>query len=130
MSSTCCGFTPEGVFDPDNWNCPTINRIRNIVYEGYGWEHLEIHEVSYQYCDDDKFATINLSYMWDEEREGCAFPMHDCLWVGWYKNRGKTNAMWLVGSYDELEGLPRRPTRDELIRIADYFEDKYPVVKG
>lgn len=84
-----------------NWNCATVNAIRDICYEGrelpYG--------VSYQYCEDYKYATINTTGIEVRGR-----PIGMALWVAWYKNRGRTDALWLLDS----SGEPRQPSEEEL----------------
>ena len=65
-----CAF-PEGVFVSDNWNCATMNELRDIVY---------------------KLAT------WNEDQYTAAIPL-DCGWfivLGWYKNRGRTELCAVV----------------------------------
>ena len=90
----------------DNWNCATLNAIRNICFEGNelpGW-------VDYQYCDDEKYATIRISEI-DIERNPLA------LWVQWYKSRGHTQALWLLYS----DRPPKQPNEDELLSIINYW---------
>lgn len=98
-----CGFE-TGLFTED-WNCGLVSRIRAIVYEGQEGSP----GVAYQYCDDQKYATVCVD---DCEVDALA------LWVSWYKNRGGTDAMWLLDS----EGLPRSPAPHELVKIANYYE--------
>lgn len=103
-SAPVCAF--DGEFS-DNWNCATVNAIRDIVYEG-GPPRTG---VDYQYCDDQKYATVKVDEVeFDEGR-------YLALWVSWYKNRGGTDAMWLLSK----KGPPRRPTEDELLAICDYY---------
>lgn len=128
--TTCCGFDDQGLFTADNWNCPVINRIRDLVYEGYGWEYPEMRGgvpiIDYQYCEDQKYATINLSGLnLDGESEDRVIYPWLALWVSWYKNRGGTEAMYLLDNYEPA----RVPTRDELILIADAVEEAFPVFK-
>lgn len=92
-----------------NWNCATLNELRDICYEGQELPY----EVDYQYCDDQKYATIKINDI--ENVEGLA------LWVSWYKNRGETDAVYILD--DTLP--PRFPTEDELVKIIDYFNNKY-----
>jgi hypothetical protein len=43
------------------------------------------------------------------------------LWVQWYKNRGRTQAMWLL--FEEMP--PRQPTEEEcLLIVAHYLQQK------
>lgn len=90
-------------FDPRGWQCATVEKIRELVHEGQGtlpWR------VDYRYCEDMKYATVNIH---DLEISGAM-----ALWVSWYKNRGSTDAMWLLFS----DKPPRRPTEDECLRIV------------
>jgi len=90
-----------------NWNCATLNAVRDICYEG---QNPMPHGVDYQYCDNMKYATIRI-----EEVEDGEIGM--ALWVAWYKNRGATDAMWILNS-DEP---PRIPTEDELEAIICHY---------
>lgn len=105
-----CAFE-TGVYSLDNWNCATVNRIRKICYEG---QEL-LPGVAYQYCDDQKYATLEV-YMAGEVNDVLEGAL--CLWVTWYKSRGATGDMWLL--YDG--GEPTRPTEEQLNVIADYYE--------
>lgn len=97
-----CAFRGGKPFSPDNWNCATVGMIRDIVYEG----GVLPSEVDYQWCDDQKYATVNVSQI--EELGALA------LWVTWYKSRGRTEEMWLLTSGEK----PRRPTEAECLLIA------------
>lgn len=98
-----CAF--NGDFD-NNWNCATVNAVRDICYEGRELKH----GIDYQYCEDDNYATIKIDHLDIDDS-----PL--ALWVSWYKNRGSTQAMWLL--FDKLP--PRRPTEEECLAIvADY----------
>ncbi len=93
-------------FDGDhNWDCQTINKIRDICYEGQDLPN----GVDYQYCEDQKYATIKVDEIGINAK---------ALWVTWYKNRGRTDAMWLLDSYEK----PRKPTKEECLKIIDYYE--------
>lgn len=110
---TWAGDAPTCYFDSEehNWNCATINAIRDICYEGQ-----ELPQgVHYEYCDDDKFATINISYIDDKEGN----YIGRCLYVAWYKNRGGTDALWIL---DGRGDIPREPTEDELLAIIDHYK--------
>jgi hypothetical protein len=43
----------------------------------------------------------------------------DCLYVTWYKRRGRTGGMWLIG--DEDSGPPRPPTEAEVLAIVAHY---------
>ena len=106
------GSDPTCYFDkPErNWNCATINEIRSIVYEGQP----DKKGVHYEYCDDEKFAIINIHDI--EEKRGNYIGR--CLYVAWYKNRGGTEALWILNGEGDC---PRMPTEDELLAIIRAF---------
>lgn len=101
-----CAFQ-DGEFSEGNWNCATVNAIRGIVYEGR--DPLP-PGVDYQYCDDQKYATVDVS-----DLEGVDGAL--ALWVTWYKCRGKTDGMWLLFE----NRPPRRPTEDEARAIIRQY---------
>lgn len=92
-----------------------IDLIREIVYEGQELPHW----IDYQYCDDQKYAAVNLSYLWDfgdEDEEFADAPL--CLWVSWYKTRAYTDGYWLL--FGDKDTPPRRPTDDELRMVVKW----------
>ena len=103
-----CAFSRNGKFDRDNWNCATVNELRDIVYEGQELPHW----IAYQYCDDMKYATVNL---WDCEEIGAM-----ALWVCWYKSRGSTDNMLLLFS----DKPARPPTEAETLAIVEHLKAK------
>jgi len=109
------GDDPTCYFDdPDhNWNCATLNRIRDICFE----EQDLPNGVHYEYCDDEKFATINIYEVSDDEGN----YIGRCLYVAWYKNRGGTEALWIL---DGEGDIPRNPTEKELLAIIAYYKTK------
>lgn len=90
----------------DNYQCATLNKIREVCE----LEHESIHLTRTE--SQQWYATINLDQINEIEREVC-------LYVGWYKSRGRTETMWMI-SYTEP---PRRPTLDELEIIIKYFQN-------
>ena len=109
---TWSGDDPVCYFDvPEhNWNCATINAVRDICYEGQ-----ELKDgVHYEYCDDEKFATINIHSIRDSEGY-----IGRCLYVAWYKNRGGTEALWIL---DGEGDIPRNPTEGELSAIIEHYK--------
>jgi hypothetical protein len=102
-SDPVCAF--NGAFK-ENWNCATVSLIRDICYEGQTLKH----GVDYQYCDDQKYATIKT-----DDIEGLDRAL--ALWVSWYKNRGATDIMYLLFSGKP----PRVPTEQECVLIAEYY---------
>ena len=108
------GDDPVCYFDKPklNWRCATINAIRDIVYE----EQDLPNGVHYEYCDDEKFATINIH---DIEDDGGNY-IGRCLYVAWYKSRSGTEALWILDGRDDI---PRQPTENELIAIIAYYKE-------
>ena len=91
----------------ENWNCATVNSIRDLVYEGQP----AVEGVDYRYCEDMKYATVKIDEI--ELEKGHALA----LWVAWYKSRGGTDAMWILDS----DQPPRPPTEDDLLRILAHY---------
>jgi len=113
------GSDPNCFFDEPsdhNWNCATVNAIRDIVYEGQD----SPRGVHYEYCDDEKFATINI-----HDVEGYKLNyIGRCLYVAWYKSRGGTEALWIL---DGEGDIPRKPTEEELLSIINYYKTQVTV---
>jgi len=102
-----CAFVGEF---HENWNCATLNAIRDICHEG---QDPMPPGVDYRYCDDQKYATIQIDGIHDSKGNWIGYA----LWVCWYKSRGRTEAVWVLDS----DGPPRRPTEDELLSIIAAF---------
>lgn len=83
-----CAFL-RGVFSSDNWNCATMNTLREVMGE------------------------VGLTHRIDDQTYGLLFMDGACLYVSWYKNRGKTESAWL------MEAIPRAPMESELILWLD-----------
>lgn len=105
-----CAFE-GGAFSADNWSCATAGLIRDLCYEGKTLPH----GVAYQYCGDQKYATIKTEHV-----DGISGAL--ALWVTWYKSRGTTDAMWLL--FDDQP--PRAPTEAECLLIAQAYGAPVP----
>ena len=103
-----CGFS-EGPFNPDNWNCATLNALRDLVDES---QHPMPDGVDYRYCSDQKYATVHID---DVELNGDWLGL--ALWVSWYKNRGTTEAVWIL----DHSGVPRQPSEAEVLAILESY---------
>jgi len=75
-----CAFM-TGEFDPDNWNCATMNALRSLE---------EIPQARRWCCDDQSLLVFPL--------EG------EFIILSWYKNRGRTDGAWMLYS-DLIEPL-------------------------
>lgn len=104
LTARVCAF--EGEFS-DNWNCAKLNQLRDLVEDR---EDSRIHRC---YCaiGDQSYTTIDVSAV--EDLDMGAY----CLWLTWYKSRGRTEQVWLL--FDSQP--PRRPTYDELCLILSEF---------
>lgn len=104
---TWSGSPPVCAFDDwgGNWNCATLNAIRDIVYEA---QSPMPDGVDYRYCEDQKYATVLVDNV--ELPSGPALA----LWVTWYKSRGYTSGLWLLSEHD----APRKPTEADCLAIC------------
>ena len=69
-----CGFLANGVFTDDNWNCATLNALRDVVERTYGFDE----SIGVVRCDEETGGFVVLT---------------------WYKDRGATsNALWVGDS--------------------------------
>lgn len=95
----------------DNWNCATLNAIREICCED-----TQRTGVDYQYCDDQKYATVKIDDIEDVRgnRIGLA------LWVTWYKSRGRTEGLWILSN----DSPPREPTEEELEAVIAHYTNE------
>lgn len=106
-----CAFAETGF--KANWNCATLNAIRDICYEG---NHPPVPGVDYQYCEDQKYATVKVDDI--ELTNGHALA----LWVTWYKNRGHTDECLILSDYHP----PRRATEEDLEAIIQAYKKHLP----
>lgn len=76
-----CAFK-SGVFSPDNWNCATVNDLRNILSEAL-WNN----------CGDQHACLLS--------------GVEECCHVllSWYKCRGKLSGAWMVTSEGDIKPL-------------------------
>lgn len=100
-SDPVCAFQ-RGEFDGDNWNCALANRVRSLCTD-YTWAEDEYYCCLpiLGVCAEDAFVNVPL-----------------CLFVNWYKNRGRTQAMWLM--FDDEP--PRVPSTTEVVAIVECYE--------
>lgn len=99
---TWSGSNPVCAWESDefsnNWNCATLNAIRDL--EGH-------EDADYRFCDDQKYMTIKIDGV--DLRDGSPLA----LWVTWYKQRGRTDEMFLLWGGRP----PSQPSEDDLVRI-------------
>ena len=107
---------PDGKpFNPDNWNCATANAIRNLA--GDEWADKPPPGIQREQRDDQTYITI---YTHDVDFPGETYPW--CLWVTWYKRRGRVGNMVLLAA--EEEPTPRVPTEADLLAILAHYSAK------
>lgn len=117
-----CGFL-NGPFDGiNNWKCATANHFRRFADCDNGDNiHHRITSNNQQYLVID-VSDVDFPETLDED--DCVNPTPDALWVGWYKDRGRTEALWLM--FDYLP--PRAPTEDECVKILEWLSVHHPLV--
>lgn len=96
-------------------NCSTVNNIREIAQRDncYGVHHRRTNDQNYA-----TISTLDLSVLPYEDDEWCLQAQPVCLWIGWYKSRGRTEGMWLM-----FENVPPRvPTEEECLTIIKHYE--------
>lgn len=103
---TCAFSNPEHIFNPDNWSCATVDRIREIIYDRL--------EDKICYSDDSSFIVIGISNVSLKDQ-----GIGDFLLAGWYKQRGKTDTLYIV----EQEAI-HVPSLKEVEAILDFWENR------
>ena len=109
------GSDPKCYFDHprDNWMCATVIAIRHLC-PPYSDPKQGIHS---EYCNDDWYAVIKTDNIDTDEQTGGSL-LGRCLYIAWYKDRGHTEALWILGGESEN---PRVPTEEELLSILEYY---------
>ena len=100
MSKINCAFK-TGIFSSNNWNCATMNKLRNIA------KKLDLH-----YRNDD-IGSIGIVPVDIDEFNGF-------LILIWYKDRGQTEQAILLSG----EQPPAMLTIDIATKIIKYWEKK------
>ena len=96
-------------------SCATIQAFNKHVR----WPEITHPRVKITLCkNEEHYATVNLEDIDFPPNKGTGYPV--CLVVIWYKNRGRTDQMWLM--YESLP--PRQPTEEEILVITASLEDK------
>jgi len=102
-----CGFNADGSWNPDNWNCATMNELRNAVAVDAEW-------------NDDQYCG-RLALREGDDRLPCgAF-----LILGWYKSRGRTEYAGILCGY-EIDPL----TEDEAVAILSHTPEPKETTNG
>jgi len=109
------GSAPNCYFDEplyENWNCATVNAIMDIC-GGYPDEARK--GVVKLHIEDVTLCLIDITERELEYNEDSFIP---CLYVQWYKRRGATERLLLLG-----EETNREPTEEYLLAIIDYYKE-------
>lgn len=137
MSKTCnlCKITPkywegddrlcafqEDSFSINNWNCATLGKLRKLILEHFdGKNPLDLDLVFRD--DEERWVVIDLESVkltvYDYESNDPIPEDPTCLYIGWYKSRGKTSQLLLM--YNDQP--PRAPTEAETLKIIKYLEE-------
>ena len=107
-SQPLCSFR-KGLFDDEGWNCATANAIRAICSE-YDRSDLPTGVVR-EWYEDQNYAIIPIGEVAGEW-------IGAFLYVEWYKSRGRTEEMHLLGC------APRAPFESECLRIIDHYQNR------
>ena len=111
IGAICWSFPIGCYWDGEHeWGCETVGLIRDLVYEGQKLRR----GIHYEYCDDQKYATINIH---DVETENGFIGY--CLFLTWYKQRGHTDQILILDD----TGC-RKPTEEELLAIHKHYTRK------
>ncbi len=105
-----CAFE-SSIFSSDNWNCETVSLIRRMIHKLIDTKNC----VKVQYTSSEqRFATVDISDI-NIVSEDEVQPI--CLYIGWYKDRGCTECMWLMFETQQ----PRAPTEEECLKIIKHY---------
>lgn len=109
-----CAFSDNGMFHTANWNCKTMNRLREIAGEHHD-DEATLPWYSWFMRDDMQNASIGVIRIPEHYREDNNM-MSGYLVMTWYKSRGRTGQAWIVCDDDE-------PTKLNL-RTAQFIIEK------
>lgn len=109
-----CGFTGGEFHGVNNFRCATATTLRALAKKD------DVDGVSHTQAGDQHYATLSTSefdVLPAEDGEGRMNAQPVCLWIGWYKSRGRIEGMWLM-----FENTPPRPpTELECIAILEHY---------
>lgn len=111
-----CSFPGGSTFDPAGWNCATANAIRDLCGSSHDGFAGKVGQAISERWDDNCTSFIMLRGL---ELESGFF---DGLFVSWYKERGATNAMWLLNGDDP----PQKPTEQDCLAIIKSIKGGTP----
>lgn len=81
-----CAFDENGVFNSDNWNCATMNKLRDIA-----------DSMDTDFRDDNSCGSIGYVPMDNDYAPDNFDTFGGYIVMSWYKNRGRTgNAVFMT----------------------------------
>lgn len=110
-----CAFE-SGVFSSDNWNCDTMNRLRNIVYNN-GEVCGRSSRMFWRCRDDNASASIGVIRIPEND------TISGYLVMTWYKGRGRTGMAVTVEDGKAPELLTLEQAEAILDRLAEMSGD-------
>ncbi|MCD6468697.1 MAG: hypothetical protein J7L32_05265 [Thermoplasmata archaeon] len=100
-SEVKCAFRDDGVFTKDNWNCATMNKLRDIALK-----------LGHHIRNDSDWGSFGAVPFDDDKHSGF-------IVMTWYKSRGKTDLAIYV---DDVE---TKPLTIEMAEAAiSYWEER------
>lgn len=109
-----CAFK-TGIFNGDNYRCETALALRELG--DLMWYPKNVSGISHTFTEsNENFSTFDVSEIDFKD----PFTVV-CLWISWYKSRGRTQGMYMLYSSDNL---PRPPTEEECLIILNYYKGK------
>jgi hypothetical protein len=109
---TWSGGDPKCAFDgkfEDNWNCATLNSLRNICKQE------ETEGIYRHWCDGQSWAAISIDEIRDPDNAWIGYT----LWMTWYKHRGRTEQAYILSGHSA-----RQPTESECLSIISYYTEE------
>lgn len=108
-----CAFTgPGATFTPDNWACATLGHLRELA-EDIGRPGVS----TTRYCEHSQSVCQFDVYEVEWPEDGTDMAPGFVLWMTWYKSRGKTEGLWLMGDVD----APKRPTEGQCLAVLRHY---------
>lgn len=111
-SDTRCAFRDGQPFSDDNWCCATIGALRELV-EDIGRPGIHVG----YYCDHTQSVAQLDVYEVEWPEDGSDNAPGFVLWMTWYKSRGATEGLWLMGDLD----VPKRPTEAQVLAVLKHY---------
>lgn len=107
-----CAF-PAGVFTPDNWNCATMNALRDLS-----------DALDRSWRDDNAAASMGYVPIGDALDGASGYVV-----MSWYKSRGRTGQAWTMWD-DDTPHLTTLAEAEAAIQegerlVADYTQEEF-----